>query len=269
MPNTLLRQRRRIAAALLFAQIAVYVVWPDPVAAATVALATVFASVAIIQTASSQRRWIECGGLGAVIAVLLPDALMAPALFFAPVLVCFVLYGPVLDRTTLRFTLISTRKMIAPQPIPEAWSAVVPGEGHPSAHWSGKLIDFGRDDDDDDTIYLRFRADDVIYDEMIVTILDADYPSRAKYAQEASGEAEGQDMTVQLDLTGLEGDRTEIRSETLIEDLPLRQALSLWFDDAYGDEFDGYAETIRSRRRWRIQRGGSGTAAREAGAEAA
>ena len=252
MFRNMLRQRRRIATAFLFAQMACLVVWPSAYGAALTAMATVFASAIVIMLAPSRREWIECGAIGAFVAVWLPPFIIVPALIVVPFLVHGLLYSRLLDHAPFQLTLECQRKSQTARPITDAWSAIVPGVAHPDDHWTGELVDYDCDNDDPDTIYLRFRGTDGLFDDMTITFVDKVAPHHARYLRETSDDDSAVGALVTLDLTQMTDSRTEIRSHLKLSELPPRKALGHWFDDTYGDELDHFAETLSAKQRWRV-----------------
>lgn len=254
MLNRLLIQRRRVAIAMLFTLLASLVLWPSVLGAGLTALAGVCVTVIIIMIAPARRRWIESGAIGLFVTSWVPPELMAPIFVAVTGAIYAVLYGRALDRTGLRFDASGTLVSEIAAPLEGVWAAIIPGEAEPSHYWSGDLVDYSRDPDDPNLIYMRMRRDDGLYEDATAEFIERDAPALAYYAEER-GESDDGDMWLIRHRLSAEGaNKTRIESRLLAEDQPFRVALGHWFDDPFRNHFAGFARVVSVNQSWSIAR---------------
>lgn len=214
------------------------------------------AACAIILLAPSSRQVIECLALALIPTALLPlHEVASPVALGASILIMHVvLYGRWSDLTPLRLRLVSNREACVAAPAAEVWQKLIPGEGSPSQHWAGTLIDFAYDQDDPLTLYLRHATPSGIPAEATVTFLSKVLNRHARFIYETtiedlpSGVPDEAVFTIKLSTEGR--NTTLIQSELVHHALPLRLALGRWLDDAMGDEWDSLAATVACKRDW-------------------
>ena len=254
MLGRLLIQRRRVAVALLFTLLASLALWPSSLAAGSTALAGTMATVIIIMAAPNRRRWVEAGAIGLFLSVWFPAALIAPVFLFASALTYGLLYSPLLDRRGPRFTATGTVVSEVAQAIDDTWAAIVPGEADPRVYWSGKLVDFSRDPDDPDLVYMRLRGEDGLLQDASAEFIDRVAPDLAYFAEEHGENEDGEMWLIRHRLRPLARTQTQIESHLVAEDQPLRIALGHWFDDPFRNHLAGFARVHSVSQTWRMIR---------------
>jgi hypothetical protein len=259
MFSRLIRQRRRIGFAAVATMLASGVFLGSGPVSIMAGLAAAGLAIAILRFVPQFRQWIEAGAAGLFITSFLPlhPALSGVMIIAFAALIYLAFYASWLDRTPLRLALDSRRQSDVGWSPAQCWAALVPGEAHPDDHWTGSLVDFDHDPDDPDTLYLRTRDSDGLFDEATLTFLERDPGMSCRYLLERSEPNGGDDMTLSLSLTdiskpsGTPGCQIDTRMQQ--DALPVRIALARWFDDSFGDELDSFAALIKSRRDWSIR----------------
>lgn len=254
MLTYLLRQKRRIIFAGVAGMLAHALLFgPGPGAIGTGVLMAVI-GLFIIALAPSYRGMAECLSLGLVIAALLP---LPAQIFPGTAIVCILaahaaLHGSWTDRLPLRLGLVSTRKSLVNLPAVQVWNAVIPGESHPEDHWTGRLVDFDKDADDAETIYLRFARPDDTPEEMTLTFLERVPHKRARYLLERVDPTGADDVMMTICLNEPELGRCEVDTRLEQEAMPIRLAFEHWFDDCFGDELHNFATQLQRNHRWTV-----------------
>lgn len=254
MFQRVLRQRRRIAVAILLSQLAALSLWPGIAMAGLIALGALALSVFVIMFAPDLRRGIECAAIGFFVAAQFPIAYMGPLFVIGGLLGCAVLYSPIMDLLPRRVHITSKQSFFLPFDIRDTWARVIPGQGAAENHWDADLLDFQTDDDDPDTLYLRYRKSDGMFDERTITFLDFWEGNDARFAIEVDHQVAGEDIDVSYTFAEKSYKRTDVTSKMELRGMPLRRAFALWFDDTLGDELDGVATQTHSHRNWQIVR---------------
>lgn len=255
MLSRLYRQRRRILLCVLCFMLAAGLLFGPGLRSLGAGLAGAAFSAALIVLLPQHRRLSESAGLGLVAAALLPVLpVLLPVFWIAGTgLVYALLYSDWADRTPLRLSLDSTRTSQVGLPCARTWAALIPGEAHPDDHWTGTLIDFDRDPDDADTLYLRFRGTGGLHDEVTLTFLERVRPYRCRYHLEHDDSRGADDRMMTLSLSPTSPTTCRIESRMVQEAMPIRLAIGRWFDDAYGDELDSFAALVNMRRDWSLR----------------
>lgn len=249
------RQRRRIGLSVPAVGLAVLWQWDLPLAALAAMLVAGAASLSVVLLVPALRRAVESAALGLLATCLLPvpGLLILPFWVLMSGMAYYALYGRWADRGTLRLGLQSHRRALCPLPPPQVWAALIPGESHPDDHWSGRLVDFDHDPDDDQTVYLRFDAGDALPEEQTLTFLHRDAPRACSYLLERDVEGNFEEIRMSFALTMTPDGRTLIATTMSNDALPPRIAFACWFDDTFGDELDSFAATLSARRVWSLR----------------
>ncbi len=187
------------------------------------------------------RSACESLAFGAFIAALIhvPAEAMTAATIGLSFLFHAAAYGQWSDRLGLSLTIkINDTRDVAGRAV-DVWDYLVPAEGHPDDYWSETLIDFSRDPDDEETVYIRFRHLSGLVHEMTITFLERKAGRGCRYYVE-NDEMDGRgDMEVSLRLEKLDTGGIRILSEIEQKNLPPRIAIARWFDDNFGRDFNG------------------------------
>lgn len=164
---------------------------------------------------------------GAVLGALvpLPLHLLPGATLVGALLVQALLHGRGSGRLGPRFDLIRRQTLISPLSADRLWRGLVPGASHPDDHFSGRMIDFDRDRDDLDTIYLRMDAGEHRHIDMTATILEQEALRRCRYVIEQNSA----EMTVDLEIRPSGAEHHRIDCRIARRGLTLGQALDGWF----------------------------------------
>jgi len=209
---------------------------------------------AIASRMPHHRDWIEALALSLLAFGALPFSHVG-LIFVIPAgafLAATVLQGRMWWQLPLRIGVLSSRRAQIPHTIEDLWRALVPGEGYPEEHWSGDLIDFASDPDDELTVYLRHHRPGEVPEETTVTFVEWVFERSCRYVIERST-AHGSDeaeVTVSFDPMG--------EAQTVVESLydqrplPLGVMLARWLDVAVGDEWDHLPGKVKRRRDWAL-----------------
>ncbi len=249
-------QRRRITFVVMACMAAAYLGLGFDPGIATAGFAALILVIAMLRLLPGSRKMTEAAAVGLLIASSLPLSpllILVLATGFAG-LAYLGFYGTWLDRAGVLLRLTSQRKSWIAQPRTAVWSTLVPGAAHPDDHWSGTLIDYDHDPDDDDTLYLRFRNTEHRMDEVTMTFLDRDPGFSCRYLLERSDPTGAEDMIVSITLTD-EENGCLILSEITHDTLSPGVALARWFDDSFGDELRGFAIPLAVRHYWGLATG--------------
>jgi hypothetical protein len=249
MLSRLIRQRRRILAFTVCVLLALALRHGPGLAPVVAGGGAMLFAMIVIALLPSQRRWIEASAIGLVIAAPLPlsDQLAVPAALVAMVLVHALLYGQLSRSMGLRLGLDRTRKSRVSKSAADVWKALIPGECHPEDHWTGTLVDFDKDPDDPDTLYLRYQGAGGLHDEVTLTFVERVPHRHCRYFVERCDGTDAEEAIMTIALTDLSPGACRVQSRLQHETLPLRTALGRWFDDAFGDELDSLASTLHNR----------------------
>ncbi len=255
MFSRLFRQRRRLFLTILAAMLGTSLALGPGVWSLGAAALAGLGTTGLIVGLPQHRRLAESMGLGLVAAAILPLPLVLLPIFWIACsgLWYALLYSDWADRTPLRLALNSQRTSEVDRPTPQVWSALVPGEAHPDDHWTGTLLDFDRDPDDADTLYLRFRDPSGLHDEVTLTFLHCARPHACRYLLEREANDGGDDLMMTFTLTSIGPAACRIESRMVQDALPIRLAIGRWFDDSFGDELDSFAALISARRDWSVR----------------
>lgn len=213
-------------------------------------------SMLVVLFAPRQRHFIESLAFGLPFAAALP---VSHDLFFGVALLSTVIFQRFFADNSLsglpfRVRLASARSARIAAPASEIWARLVPGDSHPDDHWTGTLIDFDTDAEDPDSLNLRYRTADALFDEVTVTFLIRDHPKHCRYYIERSEGNLIEESVMDIRLTEIEPGLTLIRSELRHEPLPIRAAMTRWLDDCFGDEWDSFAATLGNSADWSLHR---------------
>ena len=253
MLHNLMRQRRRIAFAVLFTQLASLWLWPGVVMIGVMALCVMVVAVIVIVAAKDLRQSVECGAVGFYAAAMMPPVLMVPMFIAATVLTYAIFYTSFLDRLPVRIGLRSQKRFHAPFDRRTTWAKVVPGQGHAAAHWTGTMMSARADSDDDNTLYLTFEGDRNQIEHATLTYLTLNPHFNASYLLERDSHIEGEEIIMSYTFAKAGPERTTILSEMQVSGLPIRVALLRYFDDVLGDELDSFARMSDCHRAWRFR----------------
>ena len=254
MLHNVMRQRRRIAFAVLFTQLASIWLWPGVVMVGVMALSVLITSIIVIACAPNLRQSVECGAVGFYAAALMPVPLMVPMFIAVSVLTYGLLYTPVLDRLPVRVGLRSRKRFHAPYDRRTTWAKVVPGQGHVAAFWTGTMIAARTDEDDENTMYLRFQGADNTLEEVILTYLSLNPHFAASYLLERDTQIEGEEIVMSYKFAKAGSEKTTIVSDMRVSGLPIRLAMQRFFDDVLGDELDSFASMVDCHRKWSFRK---------------
>ena len=220
-----------------------------PVEAIYVAAFGAILAVLVLTFASRLRRGIEVGAIALTLAALFPvvtELWLSLAVLIGGALL-HLLHGGGAERLPLRLRLTSHREARADLPIAHVWRRLVPGQGHPDDYWTGTLVDFDCDPDDEMTLYLRHRAPNGLFREATVSFLDQMRERFARWMIEDETAPTGEHCEIEVRLTP-EGDFcTRISSELTYRNLPLGRALDLMLDGCSRDSWRGLARTMTRR----------------------
>lgn len=259
MLSRLLRQRRRIIILALAAALACALRFGPGLSSVVgmglgIGLATV-----IVLAMPLQRRIIECMALSLPLVALMPVHNVATPIAMGALMMIFhiLLYGCWSDKTPLRLGLIS-RRCSSVQALPQTiWQAMVPGEGTAEQHWTGTMIDFMHDPTNPMVVCCRTASDTGIPDEALVTFKERVPFERCTFTLNRATEDLGpnalDEAVYKIKITEGAPRRCTIESEMRYAALPLRLALSRWFDDEMGDEWDSFAATLACKRDWSMR----------------
>lgn len=250
MLHNVMRQRRRIAFAVLFTQLASIWLWPGVVMTGVMALSVLLMSIIVISFAHPLRQSVECGAVGFYAAAFMPAELMLPMFVAVTVLTYGILYTPFLDRLPVRIGLRSRKRFHAPYDRRTTWSKVVPGQGHVAAYWTGTMIAAKPDEDDDNTLYLMFKDAQNHLEEITLTYLSLNPHFAASYLLERDSQIEGEEIVMCYKFAKVSQERTTIVSDMRVSGLPIRLAMQRFFDDVLGDELDSFASMVDCHRAW-------------------
>jgi hypothetical protein len=250
MLHDLMRQRRRIAFAVLFSQLASLWIWPGVPMIGIMAICVLVVSVLIVVAAKSLRQSVECGAVGFYAAAMMPPILMVPMFLAVSALTFGIFYTHFLDRFPVRIGLRSRKRFHAPFDLQTTWAKIVPGQGHVAAHWTGTMISAQEDEDDENTLYLMFNDADNAIEEVTLTYLTLNPHFTASYLLERDSKIAGEEiiMSYKFAKAGLE--KTTIISDMRVSGLPIRLAMMRYFDDVLGDELDSFATMVDCHRAW-------------------
>lgn len=254
MLHNVMRQRRRIAFAVLFTQLASITLWSGVVMAAVMALCVLLISIVIVSFAPRLRQSVECGAIGFYAAAMAPLELMVPMFVAVTVLVYGLFNTPLLDRLPVRIGLRSRKRFHAPYDRRTTWAKVVPGQGHVAAHWTGTMISARSDEDDPNTLYLMYRDDNNHLDEVTLTYLSLNPHFAASYLLERDSQIEGEEIVMCYKFAKASQEKTTIVSDMQVSGLPIRLALQRFFDDVLGDELDSFAYMVDCHRKWQFRK---------------
>lgn len=204
---------------------------PESLALGLGAAAVLLALSGVLRRLHLRPETLGLGGvLGAVVGALapLPAEYLIPSMALGTIVAHGLLFGGWSERLGLRFDLKRRRSLTSPLSADRLWRGLVPGASHPDDHFSGRLIDFDRDRDDLDTLYLRMDAGDHRHHDMTVTILAQSHHRHCRYMIEA----EGGDMLVDLVLAPAPGGRHKVDCQIVRHGLGLAEALDGWFGSA-------------------------------------
>lgn len=249
MLSRLIRQRRRIAVFTVCVLLALALRDGLAIAPLVAGVGAALAAALIVLAAPAHRRWIEAMGIGLVIAAPLPlnDQLIVPAALVAIVVVHALLYGTLSAQIGLHLGLDRTRQSRVGRATSDVWNALIPGECHPEDHWTGTLVDFDRDPDDPETVYLRYLDANGLHDEVTLTFVERMPHRHCRYFVERGDGGDHEEAVMTVALTDLAPDACNVQSRLQHQALPLRTALTHWFDDAFGDELSSFASTMHNR----------------------
>ena len=219
-------------------------------AAAMIAGCAILTAAVVLAVAPDRRGCIETGLAGLALATLLPQPLLVPGTLLFAGLVHQLIHGPILDGVGPRLSLQSDRTVRVPLPVEAVWKAVVPGAGPAETHWTGAMLDHAADPDDIDTLYMRFAMPDGLFDEMTATLIERRPHRRASFLLERDDVTAPEAALFEYDLQRTDGGDTLLHSRMVMDGLSPRRAFTMWCDDSYGDEMDGFARTLRKKRCW-------------------
>ena len=251
--SRLWRHKRRIIFVAAGAMITTAALMGPGVMSALIGAGAAIFSGLIVVYFPWNRLWLESAALGCSVAAMLPLPVGAFPLTAAlgTIAAFMLLYGGWSDRLPVRFAVTSKRQSRVAKAISQTWKTLVPGESHPDDYWSGKLIDFDHDPDDADTVYLRFETQDH-WEEMTLTFLEKAVNKRARYLLERAAPEGMDDLMFTMDLEEKLRGKTIVDSRLEQDNLPLRIAMTKWFDDTFGDELDDIAATLSADREWKL-----------------
>jgi len=248
------RQRRRIIFSVVCVMLATSMaIGAGPMSLAAGGIAAALC-IHIILMFPNQRRLCETSALGLWFATLLPHPVESLPMLTAASAALFwtFLYGSWTERAGWSLAQSSHSKMKVDLPAQAVWKALIPGESHPDDYWSGKLVDFDHDSEEQDTVYLRFDTKGAMPEEMTMTFLERDPGRSCRYYLERDGRSGFEDMTVSVSLTEPVPGTCHIETTMEQHGISVGNALLRWFDDTYGDELGAFAHTIGRRRKWAI-----------------
>jgi hypothetical protein len=253
MLHDLMRQRRRIAFAVLFTQLASLWIWHGIVMIAIMALCVMAVSIIVVHFAKDLRQSVECGAVGFYAAAMMPPILMIPMFVAISVLTYGIFYTSFLDRLPGRIGLRSRKRFHAPFDRRTTWAKVVPGQGHSAAHWTGTMISAVKDADDDNTLYLKYEgaANQIEYTTLTYLTLNPFFT--ASYLIERDTHVAGEEIVLSYTFAKAGNEKTTILSDMQVSGLPIRLALLRFFDDVLGDELDSFATMSDCQRSWRFR----------------
>lgn len=250
MLHDLLRQRRRIAFAVLFSQLASLWLWPGVVMVGVMTICVLVVSVLIVVAAKNLRQSVECGAIGFYAAAMMPPILMVPMFLAISVLTFGIFYTKFLDRFPVRIGLRSRKRFHVPFDRQTTWAKVVPGQGHVAAHWTGTMVNAQKDEDDENTVYLMFKDADNALEEVTLTYLTLTPHFTATYLLERDTNIAGEEIIMSYKFAKAGPEKTTIISDMRVGGLPVRLAMKRYFDDVLGDELDSFATMVDCHRAW-------------------
>lgn len=250
MLHNVMRQRRRIAFAVLFTQLASVWLWPGVVMVGIMALSVLVTSILVVTFAPRLRQSVECGAAGFYAAAFMPVELMFPMFVAVSVLTYGLFYTPMLDRLPVRIGLRSRKRFQAPYDRRTTWAKVVPGQGHAAAYWTGTMMSARSDVDDPNTLYLMFKDDQNHLEEVTLTYLSLSPHFAASYLLERDTQIAGEEIMMCYKFAKASSERTTIVSDMRVSGLPIRLAMQRFFDDVLGDELDSFAYMLDCHRAW-------------------
>ncbi|QQA41178.1 hypothetical protein [Pelagovum pacificum] len=244
-------QTRRLTTVAVCAILATSLLVDAALAPLLAGLAAILFGSALLLLFPGRRQLLEVAGLGAVLTALMPvEPALLPGLFlFWGAVAHVLLYGKWSDLPFLRLKLETRAHSQVSEPMPLVWRWLVPGAGHPDDHWSGALMDFDSDDDDHETLYLRFRTPDGLFEEATLTFIEQDRPHHCRYMLERTTRFGLEETEVTHHLTEVNG-KTDVETRTVQADLPPRIAIARWFDDVRGERPDDGASVLEDRSSW-------------------
>jgi hypothetical protein len=254
MLDRVFRQRRRIIFSVVCVMLATSMaIGAGPMSLAAGGIAAALC-IHIILMFPNQRRLCETSALGLWFATLLPLPVESLPMSTAASAALFwnFLYGSWTNRAGWHLAQSSHSKLKIDLPAQAVWKCLIPGESHPDDYWSGKLVDFDHDSEEQDTVYLRFDNRGAMPEEMTMTFLERDPGRFCRYYLEREGSSGFEDMTVSVSLTEPIAGTCHIETTMEQHGISVGSALLRWFDDSYGDELGAFAETVGRRRKWAI-----------------
>lgn len=275
------RQRRRIAATMLFATLTLIAAWMGGSAwmlhlaqqlgdpglltmlrvSGILLCASFILMVSVLRFAPAQRQQCEVIAGAAFLFELLNIALTQLGLPFATPALAFcclvaisqaldhLLYGRVLDIFGAWRPLSATHEFDVVGTPNATWNAIVPKPETVSTHWIGALTEVAHTREKD-VFIARYRLGDGTVLQKTMTLLAQEHPRHVQYHFEP--EAGGEESRFgagffELWLYPLDDETTHVAVSCEYTALRMRTALTLWMDDWLGSEGDAIAAFIEGR----------------------
>ena len=246
---------RRVVFTAVFTLFGAILISGPTLAAFIAGAAAAIAAVFMVYAMPKYRKACESGAIGLFVAALIPipaDAL-PPAIIGLAFLSHSILYGQWSDSLGLNLSVHAQHKGELGGQAEDVWLSLVPAEGHPSDFWNPDLIDYNRDPEDTDTVYLRFRDETGLVEEMTLTFVAKTTGNYCRYVLERAEPLGRDDMTVTIAIAEIDDGLCLVETQIEQDALPPRIALARWFDNQIGVGIDGVAAALKGNRALTLQ----------------
>ncbi len=246
---------RRVVFTAVFTLFGAILISGPTLAAFLAGAAAAIAAVFMVYAMPKYRKACESGAIGLFVAALIPipaDAL-PPAIVGLAFLSHSILYGQWSDSLGLNLSVHAQHKGELGGQAEDVWLSLVPAEGHPSDFWNPDLIDYNRDPEDTDTVYLRFRDETGLVEEMTLTFVAKTTGNYCRYFLERAEPLGRDDMTVTIAIAEIDDGLCLVETQIEQDALPPRIALARWFDNQIGVGIDGVAAALKGNRALKLQ----------------
>ncbi|NBX10543.1 MAG: hypothetical protein EBR05_12280, partial [Marivivens sp.] len=183
----------------------------------------------------------------------IPADALPPAIVGLAFLSHSILYGHWSDALGLSLSVHAQHKGELGGQAEDVWISLVPAEGHPSDFWNPDLIDYNRDPEDPDTVYLRFRDETGLAEEMTLTFIAKTTGNYCRYFLERDEPLGRDDMTVTIAIAEIDDALCLVETEIKQDALPPRIAIARWFDNQIGMGIDGVSAALKGKRAMKLR----------------